>query len=122
MQRDMDLAREILLEMECRGSVEEQSQPISIEGYSNEQVSYHIQLLCDAGYMEGINATSSSGLLWLPKSLTWAGHEFLELSRVDTRWSEAKKIVTEKAGSVGFELIKEVLVSLARSTLGIVNP
>ena len=118
MQRDMDLAREILLEMECRDSTAEEVQRISIEGYTSEQVSYHVKLLCDAGYMEGHNASSSARILWLPKSLTSAGHEFLELSRVDTRWSEARKIVTEKAGSVGFESIKEVLVSLARSTLG----
>ena len=122
MQRDVDLAREILLEMECRTSPAEQVEPISIPGYSSAQVSDHIRLLCDAGYMEAENASSSVRIRWLPKSLTPVAHEFLELCRVDARWMEAKKIVTEQGGPVGFESMKAVLANLAEATPGTGNP
>ena len=119
MKRDMDLVRKILFEMERRGSYRKQFDPICIEGYSDEEVSYHIMLLCDAGLMEGSNVTSSSGFRWIAKSLTWDGHEFLDAAREDTRWNQAMKMVKEKAGSVTLEVFKEVLVSLMKGALGI---
>jgi hypothetical protein len=49
--------------------------------------------------------------------LTWKGHEFLEASRDDTRWKQAKETVVKKAGGVVFELLKEVLIEGAKRTL-----
>jgi hypothetical protein len=115
----MELVRKILLEMEQRGSHREQLNCLSIEGYNNEQVSYHIKLLHEAGLMEGIDMSSRSGFQWFAKSLTWDGHEFLDAAREDSRWNKAMKMGKEKGGSLTFELLKEVLVTLARGALGI---
>ncbi|MCL4500491.1 MAG: DUF2513 domain-containing protein, partial [Deltaproteobacteria bacterium] len=42
---------------------------------------------------------------WWIKGLTWAGHEFLEASRDDSRWNKAKKITWEKTKSLSFEIL-----------------
>jgi hypothetical protein len=119
MKRDMDLVRQILLEMERRSSYVEQLKPITIEGRSDEEVSYHIMLLHEAGLMEASGMTGGGRLHWIPQSLTWEGHEFLDAARDDTRWNKMKVMVKEKAGAVGFEVVKQVLVVMARQAMGL---
>lgn len=43
-------------------------------------------------------------------SLTWAGHEFLEASRDDSRWEKVKRLLLEKTGGLSFEVLKAGLV------------
>jgi hypothetical protein len=108
MKRDMDLARSILLEVEKYPEPDGWAD-IKIEGYSIEEVSYHIKLLWQAELIEAIDLTDSSGFDWKAKSLTWKGHEFLDAARNPSRWQEAKKLIFEKGGSITFEIIKTVL-------------
>ena len=117
MKRDMDLVRQILVEVEKwphqhRGV-------LAFEGRSHEEIAYHVKLLCQAGLMEAIDATSTSGLNWIPRSLTWEGHEFLDAARDDTRWNRTKALVKDKAGAVSFEIKKQLLVSLAKQAVGL---
>ena len=91
----MDLARNILFK------IEEQSEPngwakIKMEDYSQEEISYHLKLLFQAGLIEADNLTASSGFEWKAKSLTWKGHEFLEAARNNSKWNNAKKIYFRK--------------------------
>ena len=80
MKRDMDLARLILMRIE---SQENYSDDISCEfnGYTDEQVRYHIMLLNEAGLLDALDASSMKGINWIPRRLTWQGHEFLESAR-----------------------------------------
>jgi len=96
MKRDMDLVREILLYAEQHATP---SNPCSvkIEGHSEEEVSYHLRLMRDAGL---IDARTPGGSIWAVLGLTWAGHELLDAARDDSRWSKAKKTLADKAGSV----------------------
>ena len=55
--------------------------------------------------------------MWRAKRLTWAGHEFLEASRDDTRWEKAKEEVTGKVGGMVFEILKQVLIETARTSV-----
>ena len=118
MKRDMDLARLILLEIEDR-SWDETGRPLKIDGYSDESVSYQIKLMGEAGLIKTRDFSSGSGLCYLPGSLTWFGHDFLDAARQESRWKQAMSLVREKAGTVTFEIVKEVLVALARSQLGV---
>ena len=118
MQRDMDLARAVLLEVERR-SWPEQGKPIAIHGYSGEQVGYHVKLLAQAGLIEAIDCSSfDDKFAWYPTSLTWTGHDFLDAAREHNRWERAKTLIKDKAGSVSFDILKQILVKLSLEGLG----
>src|SRR5215213_8227136 len=108
MKRDMDLARQILFEIEkLPHGLDVIFQP-EIEGHSSEEVSYHIMLLTQAGYVEGEEAPDG----WHARTLTWQGHEFLEAARDESRWNKAKKILKEKGGAITFDILKQFLLEL----------
>jgi Hypothetical protein (DUF2513) len=77
---------------------------IVIEGYTPDQISYHAYLLLDARLADGYQETTtdSTGPEGKLISLTWAGHEFADAARDETRWRKAMGVVQEKGGSVIF--------------------
>ena len=112
----MDLARNILFK------IEDYTEPngwaeIKIDDYSQEEISYHIKLLYQAGLIEADDVTDTSGFEWKAKSLTWKGHEFLESARNNSRWTNAKKFILEKGGSLTFDILKTVLTESIKSSL-----
>lgn len=118
MQRDMDLAREILLAVEksegMAGWID-----LDLQGRSKDEVTYHVMLLEEAGLIEAHDLTVHGDVDWRPTRLTWHGHEFLDAAREESRWAKAKSIMKEKAGGLSFEVMKEVLLELMRgSALG----
>jgi len=113
MQRNIDLIREILLEVEKKDSPMGWID-IHIEGYSNEQISYHIKLLAEAGYLEANDLTTGDGFDWKPVNLKWQGHDFLDAARDNTLWKRAKKHIGNKVASVSFEVLKALLVSFGK--------
>lgn len=121
MKRNMDLARKILFALEnCEsawGPVEE----FEIEGHSDEEVSYHVKLLWQAGLVEAedVSCLGPGGFSWCPQTLTWQGHEFLEASRDETRWKDAKKKVCDAGGGLIFSVLKDALVEGAKGAIGL---
>lgn len=118
MTRDLDLIRKILIEAELKDSPSGWIIP-KIEGYSADEVSYHTNLLMQANLIDGINLTTADGYVFGIRNLTWEGHEFIEAARNDKTWAKAKQKLGSKFFSVSFELIKEVLTSLAKKELGL---
>ena len=114
MKRDLNLCRMILLEMERRASWEELSEPFEFEGYNWQQVSDHIKLLHEAGYIDAIiKRGGSDGTMFsecLPVSLKWAGHEFLDAAREEPRWRQFLKRYGDKLALLSFEVIKQLLL------------
>jgi len=57
MQRDMDLVRELLLEIDKEPQLDGRrwlpGKNISIDGYSPEEIAYHLNMLVEAGYVTG---------------------------------------------------------------------
>jgi hypothetical protein len=135
MKRDMDLIREIALwfERQPEKAVSwdnseirrtETGNPIEgqipdIKDFSNDEILYAIELMVDAKLIEVERHSDHSGKFIRPIRLTWEGHEFLDAARDDTRWNKAKDIVKEKGGSLTFDVIKAVLVQLARQAVGL---
>ncbi len=76
MNRDTDLVRAILLEVEWR-SWDQRNEPVKIEGYTDEHVGHHVRLLDQAGLIEALNV-SGEYLAWYPTCLTWDSHDFLD--------------------------------------------
>ena len=122
MKRDMDLVRKILLSIENdpSGYVPDE---ISIEGYTQEEIGYHVLIMIDAGLLSGedtsyIGGRSPSGTA---TRMTWQGHEFLDSCREETRWDRAKRIGV-RVGGLTFEMMKRILLHLmedqVRAVLG----
>ena len=117
MERDMDLVRLILRTVaECN----EQYGPgkLSIDGFSDEVVHYHCNLLIDAGLADGSVTRTRGGLFTTIHRLTWEGHDFVDAARDATRWNEAKGLL-QKVGGASFDVWKSVLTSLVTRALGL---
>lgn len=114
MQRDMDLCRAILLEIAGHPSplTSNAFLKIEIDGYSQEQIWYHIKLLSQAGLMEAIDYTTQRQAEWLARDLTWQGHEFLDAYRDNTRWQTSKQILQKAVGSLTLEGLKQLIPKL----------
>ena len=118
MKRNMDLARNILLIME---NEENPNGPgnISIPEFNDDVIAYHIKLLRDAGLIEAIDASSTSGFHFIPTSLTWEGHEFIDAARNDGIWNKAKDLMIKETGGMSLEVLKALLTQLAtKAVLG----
>ena len=112
MERDMDLVRKILLEVEkipCTGGFYR----LELEGYSDQQISYHLFLLAEAGMVEIVDGSSKSGIQALVKRLTWEGHEFLDAARDETRWRKLKGAMSKVGGFV-LDVAKPILIGLMK--------
>lgn len=122
MQRDVDLARQLLLDLERRGA----DCPVAalrsnLGPDADERVRHHLRLLIDAGWVKEVDRDAGSAPLGQTAAaagtpcvrLTDAGHEFIELARSDARWREAKTIVTERTGGPSLALVREVLARWA---------
>ncbi len=116
MKRDMDLVRRILLEVE-KTQYPGGPHELSIEGYAKEEVTYHIELLKEAGLLLAMSTKSFGGVQHYPIRLTWEGHEFLDAARDDIRWSRTKEVMG-KVGGFTLEMVKAVLIALLKEAVG----
>jgi len=116
MKRDMDLAREILFQVETSGDPIEWVE-IAVDGHSEEEISYHIKLLCQANLIEANDCSSMNGKSWKATSLTWTGHEFLDAARNENLWNKAKTYLNEKGVEFTFDSIKAALAKLIQDQL-----
>ena len=111
MKRDLDLARQLLLDIENRGT--DCSVSVLRSGsnqQSEELVRYHLRLLIDAGLLKEIDRTSAG----VPcVRLTYDGHELLELARSESRWREAKSTCQERIGGLSLQVIRGILLRWA---------
>lgn len=119
MQRNMDLIREILLQM---ADHDHRFAPtVKVAGHTDEEIGFHVLLMSDAKLIVAFNATSvgDASPRAVPTHLTWQGYEFLEAARNQTYWENSKKAVLSKMGGLSFELIKAYLMFEAKRHLGI---
>lgn len=120
MKRDLDLVRKLLLAMEEQEHGYVQSE-LAVDGYTEEQVNFHIFLLGDAGLakVEEDTHVGSNSPSAFPLHLTWAGYEFLAAAKDDTIWAKAKTTVIKPAGGVAFSVLLEWLKAEAKTRLGL---
>lgn len=116
MKRDMELVRKILIELEDKPNDNELLQP-KIEGYSDEEISYHIGKLYEAGFVDAVNFPGNDQNDWYAKTMTWHGHEFLDLARNESVWNKAKEILADSFKTISIEGMKFVLNKLLSDQL-----
>jgi hypothetical protein len=111
MKRDVDLARQLLLDIENRGA--DCSVSVLRSGpdhEAEERVRYHLRLLIDAELLKEVDRTTA-GVPCL--RLTDAGHELIELTRSESRWRDAKCACQERTGGLSLLVIRELLLAWA---------
>ncbi|MDD5761177.1 MAG: DUF2513 domain-containing protein [bacterium] len=120
MKRDLELIRKMVLAIEASHSGWAPNN-FEFEGYTEAQVGYHAYLLINAGLAKGVDASSmgSESPKGFISSLTWAGHEFADAARDETRWRKAMGVVQEKGGTVTIGVLTQLLVSLMKGALGL---
>lgn len=111
MKRDMELAREILLAIE-KSQTPKGLIPIQISGFTDDDISHHIELLFKSGLIEASDNCTLSRYSWRAKQLTWQGHDFLDAIRDETRWEKAKQHVLALGKIVTVETIKQAVSTL----------
>jgi hypothetical protein len=119
MQRDWDLIRKILIQVEALGDTRSQFHADEVEGADPETVSYHIRLLIDAGLVDGICSQGLDGpLRCFASALTWEGHEFLDKIRSAGMWNKIKATAREKGLSLSFDVIKVAATHAITALMG----
>ena len=122
MKRELDLARQLLLDIESRGPDCSVSilRPYTNNGSatnheSEERIRYHLRLLIDAGFLKEVDRTTAG----IPcVRLTHEGHELLELARHENLWREAKWLCQERIGGLSLTVIRTFMLRLATGPAG----
>ena len=124
MTRDDDLIRALMLLLEQANSYINDS--VVVEGYTRDQVAYHLGLIVRAGYAEGPQPRySSSGndptipLAVVVNRLSPAGHDFIAALRDDTVWAKVKERLAKVGGTASLDIIGQVGASITKQMLGL---
>ena len=119
MKRDMDLARTILFAIEESHDDTQASIHLPVERYDTLHISHHIRLLKEGGLIHAIESSHSlqASTSWKPHSLTWKGHDFLDLIRDDEVWQGVKEEEARLGGELPSDLIIELALSAMRSKM-----
>jgi hypothetical protein len=117
MKRNMDSIRLLLIRSEGNKAADS----LIKREFTVPEIAYHVQLLIDAGLVEGRALTDEVGTFngSIVSRLTWAGHDFLDAMRDDTVWKKAKERVLKPGASWTFDILKEWLKAEAKSKLGL---
>lgn len=105
MKRDMNLIRDLLLEIEANDDGSGRDVKIATDGHSQQELTEHLFMLYEAGFIEGIDASHMQGRVLLVQRLTWHGHEFLEVIRDQSIWEKTQDGM-KQAGGFSIDLAK----------------
>lgn len=121
MTRDMDLIRLLLLKLEAFDhppgtvySLSGHDEEVAVEGYSADQIGYHLDLMREAGFIECPGSQPMRGVTF--SRLSWAGHDFLDSVRDPAIWVKTKTGVTA-AGGFTIDLLKDLAKGLLKKQI-----
>src|ERR1700709_389624 len=117
MIRDMDLIRQLMLKLEAfpigSGGTYlfsyddfDSNGELFIEGYSPEEIEYHLNLIDQAELIRsGVEYSSVNGIMF--KSVSWQGHDFVDSIRDAKVWEKTREGALN-AGGFTFDLLKDL--------------
>ena len=120
LKRDSDLLRNMLLRIEDT----DVSKKLTYRSFSDlcdddEMILLHIELLMDAGFILAIDESDCQGADYAIVRITFAGYEYLDTVRDESRWADIKEKLLPVGGSATIEIIKDLGVSFLRQQLGL---
>ena len=110
----MDLIREILLQVEERKSSNELTL-VNVDGRSRDEICGHVQMLEEAGYVDGASYESVPMIV----RLTWDGHEFLDSIRDPKVWAKVTGKLKEVGGTAPLDIVKALAIGYVKEKLGL---
>lgn len=117
MRRDMDLYRQLVLDLEALDlaygeivSIDVFGGDLAIEGYTPDQIAYHLDQIVSSGMVDQGGGASLDGPGF--RCLTQKGHDFADSVRDEKVWAMTKEGAL-KAGGMTVDL----LVALAKGFL-----
>ncbi len=113
MERDMDLFREILLEVEKVPAMQMWT-ATPLLGHDEKEVYAHVKLAEDAGL---VVASFMTGYGAVVQRLTNTGYDFLEASKQKTLWERAKQQLISNGLPMTAMTIRTVLQTLITDAL-----
>jgi hypothetical protein len=119
MKRDLDLVRQLLLQIEgLPAGPPAQYRTSEIE---DPVLLAHFELVIASGLVNGkiSRSQSSRGDVISISGLTWEGHEWIEMVRSQSVWNATKSMLLDSGGALTYELTKEVAANLLRVRLGL---
>ena len=117
MKRDLDLVRQLLLQIEALpAGPPAQYRTSEIE---DPVLLAHFELVLASGLVNGkiSRSQSSRGDVISISGLTWEGHEWIETVRDQRVWNETKRTCIDQAGALSFDLARAVARRLLRMRL-----
>lgn len=120
MKRDMELIRKIMLAIEDHPSGYAPDK-IVIDGFTDDQIGFHLYQMLQAGLIEGIDTTSSEsvGPEAIATCLTPTGYDFIDAIRNDTIWGKVKAYIKEKGVSATVEIVQKVAIHFVKQQIGL---
>lgn len=123
MKRDLDLIRNILLEIEKMPPEQSDLSSKKLSTLCNNEaiIAFHIKLLLDNKFIEIIHRVPQEGNkdIYFISRLTSSGYDYLDTIRSPKIWEATKEKLYSIGGAVSLEVIKDVAVTISRSYLGI---
>lgn len=109
MKRDMDLVREILLQIE-KQYISTTITNLEIEGYDMATVAYHCKILHEEGLISDYRAQYANGDIYYfgVGALTWKGNDYLDKVRDNSIWEKTKDTIKKKGLPLVFDTIKTI--------------
>lgn len=118
MKRNMDLMREILLQVEARPTPQS-IELVEVPSHDQEEISYHVKLLGDAGYLDiyDLRTLGPDGFRYAPSALTNAGHDLLDGMRNNSIWDATKARLLKIGGSAPLDVVQAVITAVIKEKL-----
>ena len=119
MKRDLDLVRQLLLQIEgLPAGPPAQYRTSEIE---DPVLLAHFELVIASGLVNGTISRSqnSRGDVISIAGLTWEGHEWIETVRSQSVWNEAKAMLLDNGGALTYELTKAAASKILRARLDV---
>ncbi|MGL4610468.1 MAG: DUF2513 domain-containing protein [Trueperaceae bacterium] len=109
MKRDIDLIRQILVAIE-KNSPNEDFIEVVIDGKSQEEIDYHVDLIKDAGFIRESVKPNHQELSLVPTKLTGQGYDFLVAIGNEKVLKKIKEFIDENAGRFVLGVVERLAV------------
>lgn len=116
MQRDMELLRKVLFKVE-ELPFDGGARQIQVEGYDDQNTTYHVKLALDAGFINAQDVSHLGGKAYLVSGLTYSGHEFLDSIKSETIWERSKAFVKGSVGEITVAGLKTAVPMIVKSVI-----
>lgn len=116
MKRDMDLIKDILLEIE-KSKPFESIQNFEIENHEQDEILAHCEMLYERHLIKEFKPVYAYGgiVSAFVSGLTWEGCDFLETIRNDNVWNNTKKFIKDKSLPMAIDTILTISKSFIES-------